>query len=62
MLAERGYAAMPDDPADDDIDDPYMRSPAVYDRSGSQTTDALDRAKAALSALLPGELALQRPE
>lgn len=56
MLAERGYAAMPDDPADDDIVDPYLRPPAVYDRSGAQVTDALDRAQTALNALLGASL------
>ena len=61
MLAERGFAAMPDDPADDDIVDPYLRSPAFYDRSGAQVSEALARAQQALSTLLPAELALRQP-
>lgn len=48
--AERGYAPLPDDPADDDVIDPYRQSTAVYDRSAAQIADAVRRIAAVLSA------------
>lgn len=48
-LAERGFAT-PSDPADDDVVDPYRQSQEVYDESGRQIADAIDRIERALRA------------
>ena len=50
MRAERGYAPMPADPADDDVIDPYLRPPDVYARSAAQISDAVQRIAAVLIA------------
>lgn len=51
MMAERGFAAAPAAPDDDDVVDPFRQSQAVYDRSGAQIADAIDRIALALNAL-----------
>ena len=51
MLAERGLATPPADPADDDVVDPYRQQQEVYDRSGAQIADAIERIEAALRAI-----------
>jgi protein-tyrosine phosphatase len=43
LAAQRAYAAAPTTPTDDDVVDPYRRSQEVYDLSGSQISDAVDR-------------------
>jgi protein-tyrosine phosphatase len=48
-LAERGVAAPPADPDDDDVVDPYQLAPEAYDRSGEQIADATARIFSALS-------------
>lgn len=51
MMAERGFAAPPAESDGDDVVDPFRRSQEVYDRSGAQIADAIDRIALALSAL-----------
>lgn len=50
-LAERGVAAPPADPLDDDVVDPYRQAPEVYARSGEQIADATTRILTALQRL-----------
>ncbi|WP_210481929.1 low molecular weight phosphatase family protein [Naasia sp. SYSU D00948] len=48
VAAKRGFVEMPEDPADDDIVDPYRRSDATYERSAQQLVPAVERAAAVL--------------
>lgn len=50
-LAERGVAAPPAEPLDDDVVDPYRQAPEVYARSGEQISDATTRILTALQRL-----------
>lgn len=50
-LAERGVAAPPAEPLDDDVVDPYRQAPEVYARSGEQISDATTRILTALRRL-----------
>jgi protein-tyrosine phosphatase len=43
LAGQRGYAAAPLSPQDDDVVDPYRRSQEIYDLSGAQISDAVDR-------------------
>lgn len=51
LAVQRSVAERPDDPADDDVIDPYRRSQETYDLSGSQIQNATDRIVAAVQAL-----------
>lgn len=51
VLGERGVAAPPADPDDDDVVDPYRLAPEVYDQSGEQIVDATNRIFASLQRL-----------
>lgn len=51
MMAERGFAAPPAEADGDDVVDPFRQSQQVYDRSGAQIADAIDRIEAALRSL-----------
>jgi protein-tyrosine phosphatase len=43
LAGQRGYAATPAEPEDDDVIDPYRRSQETYDLAGAQISDAVDR-------------------
>jgi protein-tyrosine phosphatase len=43
FAAQRGYTQAPSSPDEDDVIDPYRRSQDVYDRSGAEISDAIDR-------------------
>lgn len=43
VMAQRGFAGQPATPDDDDVVDPYRRPQQVYDASGRQIADAIDR-------------------
>jgi protein-tyrosine phosphatase len=43
IASQRGFAVQPDSPEDDDVIDPYRREQEVYDRSGREISDAVDR-------------------
>jgi protein-tyrosine phosphatase len=51
LAGQRGYAASPADPDDDDVIDPYRRSQEIYDLSAAQITDAVDRIAFAVEVL-----------
>jgi len=50
-MGERGIAPPPTNVDDDDVVDPYRQAQPVYDRSGAQVVDALDRIERSLRAL-----------
>jgi protein-tyrosine phosphatase len=43
LAAQRGYTDAPASPEDDDVIDPYRRSQEIYDRAGTEISDAIDR-------------------
>jgi protein-tyrosine phosphatase len=43
LAAQRGYTPAPSSADEDDVIDPYRRSQEVYDRSGAEISDAIDR-------------------
>jgi len=43
IASQRGFAVQPASPEDDDVIDPYRREQEVYDRSGREISDAVDR-------------------
>jgi protein-tyrosine phosphatase len=43
LAGQRGYAEAPQTPEDDDVIDPFRRSQEIYDLSGSQIGDAVNR-------------------
>jgi protein-tyrosine phosphatase len=51
LAAQRGYAAAPASPGDDDVIDPFRRSQEIYDLSGAQISDAIDRIAYAIEVL-----------
>lgn len=55
--AQRGYLPPLDDPAADDIEDPYLQSQAVYDRAGASVDAAvttISRVLLSIVSLAPG--------
>ncbi|TFC08840.1 low molecular weight phosphatase family protein [Cryobacterium sp. MDB2-33-2] len=55
IAASRGLTPPPADPADDDIEDPYRRSQATYDRVGV----AIDAAVTTIATALAGSLGMR---
>ncbi|PRY64647.1 protein-tyrosine phosphatase [Glaciihabitans tibetensis] len=51
LAAQRGYAEAPPTPDDDDVIDPYRRPQEIYDLSGAQISDAVDRIAFAVEIL-----------
>jgi protein-tyrosine phosphatase len=43
IASQRGFAEQPSSPEDDDVIDPYRRDQEIYDRSGREISDAVDR-------------------
>ena len=43
IASQRGFADQPASPEDDDVIDPYRRDQEVYDRSGREISDAVER-------------------
>lgn len=48
MMVQRGFAPQPAAASDDDVVDPYRQAQEVYDESGRQIADAIDRIERAL--------------
>jgi protein-tyrosine phosphatase len=51
LAGQRGYAAVPQAPVDDDVIDPYRRSQDIYDLAAAQISDAIDRISFAVEVL-----------
>jgi protein-tyrosine phosphatase len=51
IASQRGFAAQPASPEDDDVIDPYRREQEVYDRSGREISDAVDRITSVIAQL-----------
>jgi protein-tyrosine phosphatase len=43
ISSQRGYAGRPAVPEDDDVIDPYGRDQAVYNRSGREISEAVEK-------------------
>ncbi|MGZ0711689.1 arsenate reductase/protein-tyrosine-phosphatase family protein (plasmid) [Coraliomargarita sp. W4R53] len=52
VASQRGLALPPDDPADDDVIDPYRRSWSTYEKSADQLEPAVDAVVAAIKVAL----------
>ena len=51
IASQRGFANQPSAPEDDDVIDPYHRDQEVYDRSGREISDAIDRITGVIARL-----------
>ncbi len=57
VVASRRGMIAPDDPADDDVIDPFGRSDSVYEQSGRELAPAIDQLVASITLALTDELA-----
>jgi protein-tyrosine phosphatase len=51
ISSQRGYAIQPAVPEDDDVIDPYRRTQAIYDRSGREISEAVEKITSVIDRL-----------